>query len=69
MNNENKTISATYRSALECDAYSKYHSLPVLDAVGYNESYSYSDCDVQRRKCIKEPYNFAMDRLTTTKDV
>ena len=24
MNNENKTISATYRSALECDAYSKY---------------------------------------------
>ena len=63
-----KSISGTYRNALECDAFTKYHSLPVLDAVGYNESYSYADCDAERRKCIKQAYNFAMDRLNTTKD-
>lgn len=68
MVNEKKSISGTYRNALECDAFTKYHSLPVLNAVGYNESYSYADCDAERRKCIKQAYNFAMDRLNTTKD-
>lgn len=68
MVNEKKSISGTYRNALECDAFTKYHSLPVLDAVGYNESYSYADCDAERRKCIKQAYNFAMDRLNTAKD-
>ena len=68
MIDEKKTISKTYRNTLECDAFTNYHSLPVLDAVGYNESYSYADCDAKRRKCIKQAYNFAMDRLITTKD-
>ena len=54
MNNEKQTICATCRSTLECESFTKYHSLPVLDAVGYNESYSYAACDAERRKCIKQ---------------
>ena len=65
MANENITLTEAYRNTLELnESYFKYHSLPVNEAVGQNDTFSYSDCNAARKKCINQAYSYASDRLS-----
>ena len=68
MEKQNLTLAAAYRAALETELYSKYHVLPVNDAVGYNEYFSRMECERAKRQCIQKAYDHAAQRLSTTSE-